>query len=42
MQELERSIAVRAAYHAVRQTREGAPDGTTTVQLPTLERERPG
>jgi hypothetical protein len=42
MEELERSIAVRAAYHAVRQTRGGAPDGTTTVRLPTLERERPG
>jgi hypothetical protein len=42
MQEMERSIAVRAAYHAARQTRGGASDGTTTVRLPTLERERPG
>jgi hypothetical protein len=42
MQELERSIAVRAAYNAVRRTRGTAPDDDPTVQLPTLDGERPG
>ncbi len=39
MEELERSIAVRAAYNAVRRTREAADD--PTLRLPTGEHERP-
>jgi hypothetical protein len=39
MEELERSIAVRAAYNAVRRIREGADD--STLRLPTGEHERP-
>jgi hypothetical protein len=42
MQELERSIAVRAAYNAVRRSRGAARDDDPTVRLPAPDGERPG